>query len=163
MNLGRDFGSRTAPTGGKSYPEAKGYEFVITNIVDAPSKKGDPMVYFQADIVGEEFDGGNTGKRLYQLYKDDDGFDRLKGIMDTIIEANPAMFPEAEIDWENFVEQRLIGCKVGGVLKWSDDGKYTNLWYFTTVEEALAKEPAKRPERIDENDIVDETTGKKLF
>lgn len=165
MNLGKNFGQRTAATGGTKFPECKGYKFVITNVVDAPSKGGKDMICFFSDIAEGEFAGfyaNERNQRLYQLYDSDDGFDRLKGIMDVVIAENPNMFPEAEIDWENFNEKRLIGCTVGGVLKWSDDGKYTNMHYFTTVEEALKKEATPRPARKEE-EITDETTGKKLF
>lgn len=167
LNLGAGFGAVEAKVGGgKKFPEFKGYTWVITKVLSETSKAGNPMIRFEADIAEGEFTGffSEYPKRYYQTYADEEGQARLKGIFETIIGDNPAMFPEAQteagINWAAFEESRLIGCTVGGVLK--QDGKYSKLGYFCSKERAAEAKTVEYV-AVEEDVIVDETTGKKLF
>jgi len=163
MDFGAGFGEVEAVVGGgdKKFPPYQGYTWVITDVINAPSKKGDPMMRFDADIAEGEFSGffSEYNKRLYQLYgvaniTDDKDAEtnekrqgRMKGLIETIVADNPAMFPEKEINWNTFEEKRLIGCTVGGSLK--QDGKYSKLAYICSKERA-AELPVTEPTKVED-------------
>lgn len=164
-------GVETKQGGGKKFPECKGYVWVVTKVIAEKSKKGRPMVRLEFDIAEGEFTGffSEYNKRLYCVLGNEDGsFDKdmlgkFKGIIQTIVDENKGMFPEEDVfAGGKFEETRLIGCTVGGVLKWDEAGKYTDFHYVCSKEEALEKEAIPRPEQtVAEQFTVPEDGGTK--
>jgi len=150
MLLGSNFAAAEA-TGGFKNPEAKGYKFVILKIEDAVSKKGNNMLVFYVDITEGEFAGHfeKYPKRQYITYDPSsaEGMGRVKATLTDIINDNKARFPiDPLAAGDQFNEQLLVGCTIGGVLKWDDENpKYLNLNYLTSYAKAMEVKPTPQP------------------
>lgn len=132
--------------GGFVEPEAKGYAVKIVSVIPETSKAGKPMIRFEVDIADGPCKGcfGKYPKRLYQVYADTEGKQRLKRIFMDIIADNKPLFPGDPFEG-GFDEQSVVGCIVGGVFKWGDSG-YLDLNYICPVERALKVEAKPKPE-----------------
>lgn len=147
MNLGKDFGSIQGTEFVSKKPVCRGYALKVMDVKDTISKtSGKPMLTIAYDIANGPHAGGFGKFPLiqYVVYGDEASDARLKGTLDKIIGQNPAIFPSDPFATGNFDEKSLIGCVVGGVLKWEQgtganaEKNYLKLDYLTTVETAEA-------------------------